>query len=106
LAAFDQEQRYRYDTVRAKVRGAVRTIRELEDGFAMQLVADREVLGAAGEWIALERRCCPFFTFVLHLPAGDEAAELRITGPDPAKEILREAVQPRPDVPAARLSRR
>jgi hypothetical protein len=106
MNAFDAEQRHRYQVVRTRVRTAITRVRELTHGFALELSADAELMAAAGEWIALERRCCPFFTFVLELPSGTQCAELRITGPEPAKELLRDALYPRPDIPADRLDAR
>ena len=103
MNAFSSEERRRYDVLRAKVHAAVRGVRELDDGFALQLPDESGTLAAAGEWIALERRCCPFLSFVLDVPSGRSAIELRIAGPHPSKEILRDALRFAPDVPAERL---
>jgi hypothetical protein len=105
MGAFNDEERRHYDVLRAKVHAAVEDIRELADGFSIRLSCDPEVLATAGEWIALERRCCPFFDFALSVPRGDGPAELRITGPAPAKEILRDGLYQAPHVSVERLRR-
>jgi hypothetical protein len=87
------------------VHGAVQRVRELADGFAFALPHDAAVMAAAGEWIVLERQCCPFLAFIVDVPSGSDSIELRITGPDPSKEILTEALRFVPDVPISRLSR-
>jgi hypothetical protein len=50
--------------------------------------AARLDLAALGEWIALERRCCPFLYFRLDLEPADKTA-LALTGGQGVKEILR-----------------
>lgn len=90
LNAFDREVRKRYTELRAQVQGAVLEIRELADGFMLRVAAEPSLLAAVGEWIALERRCCPFLDFAVEIPHGDTSAWLRISGPEGTKEILRE----------------
>jgi hypothetical protein len=59
---------------------------ELPDGYVFTLAAERYPQVAA--FIENERRCCPFFTFVLEVPPGEAPLRLRITGPEGAKEML------------------
>ena len=61
---------------------------ELADGFELSFDATRLDLAALGEWIALERRCCPFLSFRLDIePAGKTT--LALTGGPGVKEFLR-----------------
>lgn len=41
-------------------------------------------------WISAERRCCPFLSFSLTLPAGGDRVEMRLTGPPGTQELLRQ----------------
>jgi hypothetical protein len=61
---------------------------ELANGFELSFNAARIDLAALGEWIALERRCCPFLHFRLDIePAGKTT--LALTGGRGVKEFLR-----------------
>ena len=61
---------------------------ELANGFELSFDAARLDLAILGEWIGLERRCCPFVHFRLDIePAGKTALAL-IGGPG-VKEFLR-----------------
>lgn len=67
--------------------------RELPDGWALRLPNDDETLLAAARWSAEERRCCPFFTFVLEREPDPGALWVRITGPEGAKQVMEEAMK-------------
>ena len=60
---------------------------ELPDGYAFRYPADVG-LGRVGEWIELERRCCPFFRFQLDVAGDTGAVWLRLTGPAGVKAFL------------------
>jgi hypothetical protein len=61
---------------------------ELASGFELRFDAARLDLAALGEWIALERRCCPFLHFRLDIePTGKIV--LALTGGSGVKEFLR-----------------
>ena len=61
---------------------------ELVNGYAFRLPPDPAIGAKIIEYIALERRCCPFFTFVLEFEAEGGALWWKITGPEGSKEIL------------------
>ncbi|MBA3944625.1 MAG: hypothetical protein H0X37_08700 [Herpetosiphonaceae bacterium] len=65
-----------------------RETRELPNGYAFRFAADDYPTVTA--FIADERRCCPFFTFVLEVAAERGPLWLSITGPDGVKDILRD----------------
>jgi hypothetical protein len=73
------------------VRAVMRTIigrAELANGFELSLDSARLDLAALNEWIALERRCCPFLHFRLDIePLGKTV--LALTGGPGVKEFLR-----------------
>lgn len=49
--------------------------------------ADRATLSRLGEFLALERRCCPFVRFALMVDSS-ESASLTITGPPGSREFI------------------
>lgn len=44
---------------------SVDAVQELPDGYAFRFPSDDHAFAALTEFIAVERRCCPFFTFAL-----------------------------------------
>ena len=60
---------------------------ETELGFRFFVNADPEVLSTMGEFLALERLCCPFLEFHLEVSSSDLAA-LHIFGRPGAKAII------------------
>ena len=75
--------------VRRLLGEARREVVELPDGLAFRF--GEEDYTALVELIAQERRCCPFFRFVLDIAPGRGPVWLRITGPPGAKSILETA---------------
>lgn len=89
LTAMDAHERDRYEAVREQLDAAVQEVRELSNGYAFRYTADAALVIAAAEFVTLERRCCPFFTFVLEVEAGGGPLWLRLTGGEGVKEFLR-----------------
>ncbi len=58
LKALTPEQRTRHTKLSHDLLAGVTERRELSDGYAFRIHA---ALSDAGEWIALEHKCCPFF---------------------------------------------
>ena len=59
---------------------------ELPDGYAFRYAADE--YARVTDFIALERRCCAFFHFLLEVPPAGGPLWLRITGPAGVKAFL------------------
>jgi len=66
---------------------AVEERKELPDGYAFRLPAD--ALTSAAGWVALERKCCPFFYFELDVASHAGPLWLRITGSKGIKPFIR-----------------
>ena len=79
-------ERVRSRALRETLTAATQAVRAVPDGYAFTLAAAS--LPAALEWLALERRCCPFLDFTLTWRAGAAAPELALTGPPGAKQFL------------------
>ena len=87
LDALTPVERERSVTTRRLLVAATTARDELPDGYRFRLRAD-VALAVLGEWIALERRCCPLFAFEVAVAPANGPVTLTITGPPDVKEIL------------------
>jgi hypothetical protein len=92
MDALSAEQRERRRGLLARLRPQAKELRELPDGYSLRLPDDPAVVAEAAEFASLERLCCPFFRFALELEPEGGPVWFRITGPEGAKEFLREAL--------------
>lgn len=91
LGAFTAGERPRYGELRRKVATAVTSKRELPTGFAFTLATDRVALNEIAEWIAFERKCCPFLDFKLEVARESGPVSLSLSGRLGVKEFLAQA---------------
>jgi hypothetical protein len=68
---------------------AVDEIRELPDGYAFRLPNESEMVRKVGDFISLERLCCPFFGFMLEVEREGGAVWLQLTGREGIKPFIR-----------------
>jgi hypothetical protein len=68
-------------------RAAITARHELPNGYRFELDRRDGLLQALAGFIALESRCCPFFSFTIEAPSQGALA-LTITGPEGSKAIL------------------
>ena len=87
MGALTKGERARYGTLAETLLVAVCEQRELPSGYAFRLPPGKLV--TAAQWISLERKCCPFFTFELNQARDQGPLWLRITGPQGVKEFIR-----------------
>jgi hypothetical protein len=80
--------RSRYEILSDLVRDAISGRAELPDGFAFSLNGEIIQLAELGEWISLERQCCPFLNFELSVSGSDSIWWLTLTGSDGVKAVL------------------
>lgn len=66
----------------------VANIRELPNGYSFRLPNESNVLLKAAQFIALERRCCPFFGFALEIESEGGAVWLSLTGREGVKPFI------------------
>jgi hypothetical protein len=79
LNALTTAERERSAALRRALRGATVERAELPEGYAYRLTGAAS-LAEIAEWIALERRCCPFFRFELEVDGDAGPVWLRLTG--------------------------
>jgi len=87
MTALTRKERSVHQKASQKLFAAVQERKELGDGYAFRLPA--EALETTAQWVALERKCCPFFTFGMELARDDGPLWLRVTGSDGIKPFIR-----------------
>lgn len=88
LGALTPEERTREQTLLASFQALCGRAEETETGFRLELPAS-EPLSRLGEFLALERLCCPFLNFDLSVAAGQGPVTLHIHGAPGVKPFLR-----------------
>jgi len=87
MTAIPPGERGAHQAVTRHVVTAATVIRDSGEGFVFELAADDYEM--VTRFVAKERLCCPFLTFVVTARAEPPPVELRITGPIGAKEFIR-----------------
>ena len=67
-----------------------KSIRELRDGYELELPADNRTYQLLTEWAFQERLCCPFFDIDLRFSKEAGPLWLRLTGRAGTKEFIKE----------------
>ena len=86
----EPELQERRSTVLQKFRGAVVEVKETPEGYTFRLPSDGAWLLEVANLVDVERRCCPFLRFQITVEAGGGPTWLELSGPEGAKEFLRE----------------
>ena len=66
-----------------------KSIRELPDGYELELPADNKTYQLLTEWAFQERLCCPFFEIDLRFDRENGPLWLRLTGRPGTKEFIK-----------------
>jgi len=97
LGAFSAAQRERHSALLGRLTGSVLDTQELRDGYAYRFAPEARTLAELGEWISLERACCPFLRFSLEVEPNRGPVWLRLTGSPAVKEFVAATFHPRKD---------
>ena len=62
---------------------------ELGNGFAFRFQEGAISFADLAEWVAAERKCCPFFDFEIELQADNGPLWLKLRGKEGAKAFMR-----------------
>lgn len=89
LGALSPEERAREQMLLEKFKALCGRPEETEVGFRLVLPAGSEPLSQFGEFLGLERLCCPFLNFDLTVPAGRGPVTLHIHGGPGVKPFIR-----------------
>jgi len=82
--------------IRAAFKAGLEEVRELPDGYALRFPGTDEWLRRLAEFVAAERRCCPFFAFTLQFEPDHGPIWLSLRGPEGVKEIVASEFLPSP----------
>ncbi|MGD0120249.1 MAG: hypothetical protein ABSD30_19455 [Candidatus Binatus sp.] len=91
LDAISASDRPRYNELRRMLAASVIGKREVPDGVAIKISAERMALAQLAEWISFERKCCPFFEFKIEVAPDSGPVWLSLTGRPGVKEFLSQA---------------
>jgi hypothetical protein len=94
LKAFDTAERADWRKRIDQVMLSVSAVRELSDGYSLQIDPRRASFLDVAHWIDLERKCCPFFVFELGLDGGDGTVRLNLRGREGVKQFIASDFQP------------
>jgi hypothetical protein len=89
MEAIKSDRRQQHIATAGQLFRAVRSIRELPDGYAFHLPDEADTLQLVAEFISLERLCCPFFGFTLEIEPEGGAIWLQLTGREGVKPFIR-----------------
>jgi hypothetical protein len=91
----EREAAIRGEELASGLFAAVEEITELPDGYGYRFSGDGSPLELLLEFIAAERRCCPFLTFELVFPLHNGPLWLRLRGSPEVKSFIAETFNTR-----------
>lgn len=89
MTAIDIEKRHQHLETAHKIFEEVEQIRELANGYAFRLRQQPGLIEKIGQFISLERLCCPFFGFTLEVQPEGTEVWLHLTGREGVKPFIR-----------------
>jgi len=89
MNALTLAERVRHGVNTSRLLKSLQGVDENANGYALHFSNETQTIQQAAEFISLERLCCPFFDFSLHVGPGNEPIDLRLTGADGIKDFIR-----------------
>jgi hypothetical protein len=89
LGALSPEERRREQTLLSKFRTSFTNVTETGNGFRVTVSAEPTTLSELGEFLAYERRCCPFLTFEVVVEPQRGPVTLHVFGGPGSKEFTK-----------------
>src|SRR5262245_29040795 len=86
----EREQAERGDLLAREIFPGAQAVEELPDGIAFRFPGDEAWTAKVLDFVAAERRCCPFFTFELVFEPHGRALWLRLRGSAEIKAFVRD----------------
>ncbi len=90
MGVFSAAERMRHAALVIKLHAAVLGAEALPAGRRYRFAPEAANMTMLGEFISLERLCCPFFEFTLTVEPGSRALWLGLTGPEGTREFIEE----------------
>ena len=88
LKALTPEQRKEHQKLSKELASAVSGLRELPDGYTLQIDSTKLPLVGIAQWITLERRCCPFLRFRIDVETANDTMSLSLQGAPGVKKFI------------------
>jgi hypothetical protein len=82
------DRKRHFDELGPALRGMVKNIHELPDGYEFRFPADPATFRLVAEWAAGEHLCCPFFDIDLRQEQGKGGFWLRLSGGLGVKQFI------------------
>lgn len=95
INALTKSERAAHRELTRTLLATVEETRELRGGYAFRLPS--QALPTAAQWVMLEGKCCPFFTFELEVARNNGPLWLHVTGSPGVKEFMREEFRLNPN---------
>ncbi len=89
MKALSPAERVRHTANTHRLKTAVVETQEAERSLRFRLSDESMDLTALAEWVRLERRCCPFFTFKIDMEGDGGPTWLTLSGESGVKEFIR-----------------
>lgn len=70
---------------------------EKDDGYTFYFKDDEDFLLTMMDYVLAEKKCCPFLTYQLSIQPNGEGISLSVSGPPPAKDMIRMLVNKQED---------
>ena len=86
LTAADRKRHF--NELGPTLRGMVKSIRELPDGYEFEFPAENAAFRLVAEWAAGEHVCCPFFEINLRQEREKGALWMRLSGRSGVKQFI------------------
>ena len=93
LTVFSISERMEHLALAKSLLQQVSELVEHNDGFTFVFDKSPHLELQVVNWVSKDKRCCPFFSFELSSTNTPPLLNLKISGPDGAKEILRTALK-------------
>ncbi|MGH9773879.1 MAG: hypothetical protein ACRD50_02910 [Candidatus Acidiferrales bacterium] len=90
LKALSVAEWMRHHELGKELKAAREDTNELADGYAYRLDSRKAPLADVAEWVAQERRCCPFFDFEIALERDGGPLWLKLRGKEGVKQFIRD----------------
>jgi hypothetical protein len=84
----EAEMRDRRQAILEFLRRTQTNITELPNGYAYTFAPTSESFMQVTQLVDLERQCCPFLSFQIHVGPGKAPIRLEITGPNEARTLI------------------
>jgi len=89
LKAFTVEERARHAMESHRLKEARVEVKEIADGYAFRFDGEKISIAELGQWVAEERKCCPFFEMEIVAERDGGALWLRLRGSEGVKAFIR-----------------